>query len=876
MDSRRGLIEKGKGLEGEIEKNPKACALPTASGEEDGPATATPSSPSPSQPRRRRAGGGAPPPPLQQHQNPYRPHAGAWASPTLLVRPQDHHHHHPHQHQQHSGPSNVERLERIDRAVAQARRDLLAAGESVSSWKVSQAAVLALQVDSWSSLGFSMQQVPSLKSLMAVEGKINTFIHCFVETRKITSFDVTEVFEITSEEIVCYLGEFFIKRKSGKRKSRKPIEIGDLLSFIAKEKSVSGTEKLGVRIQNLGLHISFILEARRAEETSLRTSLKKLKQQANEQRPDDVCLPWEEDLIGKDLNLNYSSSDDEDGDNSLNEDKKRDDDCNRDEKSGQNMLMNASESSQIIETKNLTYVDWLKRDMEGRDIILTNRANFTKKGKKRKVAKLVLETSAMRSFMKTWKEVCRACSIFEVVDKMLNMYRSEKKRGVIRNFIPEYPLVGLLNVAVTCIKCGMLEDEYDAIGKQMLNGLILSTPLPVSKDTQESVESATDKAQHSAEHTKSVTVEDIAREIGAYYQLDHEKRSNNTSVLEIRVNLLRKLVDCDSWLAKQFFVHEFESLGYGEFFSFLTEHISLMPTGLKQFLNGDIYEKSHFEAMLALDDDYAVELETIGKGTDVSQKIGKLESVSSQDAIEVLLKAPMLSFQNSTGTFNGSLVASRYFLQCLGYIPSEFRSFAADVLLSGMQSVIKHVPSTILSECKLMEERVMLHEVGLCLGVVEWVDDYHVFCSSTDDEMCKPCEAPSFKADTSKSSTGSLSAIYNPQKSSPAEVSLVSKGQSNICNEIFHSSDSPEVCIDKSLAQNEPVEYGDAYSIVESIRREEFGLDPSLSSTESNLLKKQHARLGRALHCLSQELYSQDSHFLLELVQNADDNTPKL
>ncbi|XP_056175766.1 protein NO VEIN-like isoform X2 [Syzygium oleosum] len=636
----------------------------------------------------------------------------------------------------------------------------------------------------------------------------------------------------------------------------------------------------------------------------------------------------------------------------------------------------------------------------------------------------------------------------------------------------------------------MLEDEYDAIGKQMLNGLILSTPLPVSKDTQESVESATDKAQHSAEHTKSVTVEDIAREIGAYYQLDHEKTSNNTSVLEIRVNLLRKLVDCDSWLAKQFFVREFESLGYGEFFSFLTEHISLMPTGLKQFLHGDIYEKSHFQvcmlqhqlmvlisqalnslwdgevvtkemistlllkqfpnlsfkmevrsvedflnivgelrgvamskcvlfsqtlmgahgqAMLALDDDYAVELETIGKGTDVSQKIGKLESVSSQDAIEVLLKAPMLSdlsrwshwdikfaprlgplvgwllnevnrtdflclvtkdgnviridssasvdsflqsvllsspfqtavqllslfsilggqkhvplsllkyharrafevilkdhlehkevtdswkfqmqekaagmlkpldevcasrsLKNSTGTFNGSLVASRYFLQCLGYIPSEFRSFAADVLLSGMQSVIKHVPSTILSECKLMEERVMLHEVGLCLGVVEWVDDYNAFCSSTDDEMCKPCEAPSFKADTSKSSTGSLSAIYNPQKSSPAEVSLVSKGQSNICNEICHSSDSPEVCIDKSLARNEPVEYEDAYSIVESIRREEFGLDPSLSSTESNLLKKQHARLGRALQCLSQELYSQDSHFLLELVQNADDNT---
>ncbi|KAF8016189.1 hypothetical protein BT93_H1641 [Corymbia citriodora subsp. variegata] len=807
-------------------------------------------------------------------------------------------------------------------------------------------------------------------------------------------------------------------------------------------------------------------------------------------------MQWEEDFNGKELNLVSSSSDDEDGDNIFNDDKKHDDDCNREEKSGQSMLSNASESSQIIETKDLTYVEWLERDMEERNIILTNRANYTKKGKKKKGAKLVLETSAMRSFMKTWKEACQAWSLPMVMEKMLNMsVPNQKRRHKMGTMLPAYPLVGLLNVAVTCIKCGMLEDLYDAIGKQMADGITLLTPLPGSKDTHSTLETATDNAWHTAEHAKSVTVEDIAREIGAYYQLDHEKTSNNKSVLEMRVNLLRKLVHCDSWLAKQFSVHEFESLGYGEFFNFLTEHISLMPTGLKQFLNGDMYEKSHFEvcmlqhqlmvlisqalnslwdsevvtkqmiltlllkqfpnlsfkmevgsvedflnivgeyrgiatskcvlfsqtlmgfhgqSMLALDDDYVVELETIGRGTDVSQKMGKLESVSSQDAIEVLLRAPMLSdlsrwshwdvkfapdlgplvgwllnevnrtdllclvtkdgnviridssasldsflqsalqsspfqtavqllslfsilggqkhvplsllkcharrafevilndhlehkevtdswnlqmqekaagtsklfnkvyasrsFQNSTGTCSAVLIASRYFLECLSYIPSEFRTFVADVLLSGMQSVIKHVPSTILSECKLTEERIMLHEVGLYLGVVEWIDDYHVFCSSTDGEMCKPCEAPMFKADTSKSSTDSLSALYNPQKSSSAEedkivLSLVSKGQSIINNEICHSSDNPEVCIHKSLAQNETVEYKDAYSIIESIRREEFGLDSSLSSTESCLLKKQHARLGRALHCLSQELYSQDSHFLLELVQNADDNT---
>lgn len=50
----------------------------------------------------------------------------------------------------------------------------------------------------------------------------------------------------------------------------------------------------------------------------------------------------------------------------------------------------------------------------------------------------------------------------------------------------------------------MLEDEYDAIGKEMLNGINLPTPLPISKDTQSSLESETDKGQHSAEHTKSI------------------------------------------------------------------------------------------------------------------------------------------------------------------------------------------------------------------------------------------------------------------------------------------------------------------------------------------------------------------------------------
>ncbi|KAI3440419.1 uncharacterized protein J3R85_003482 [Psidium guajava] len=220
----------------------------------------------PIRPRPRRhvggRGGRGSPRPLQQHQNPCIPHAEASTpapspAPAFLMRPQDHHHHHrPNLHQHHLA-SNIHRLERIDRAVAKARLDLLAAGESVSSWKVSEAAVFALQVDSWSSLGFSMQQVPSLGSLMAVEGKINAFIHCFVETRRITSLYDLERAICKNEGIERFeeleLGPFL---RYPLRRGR--FDIGELLSFIAEEKSVSGVEKLGVRIRNLGCVLSFL------------------------------------------------------------------------------------------------------------------------------------------------------------------------------------------------------------------------------------------------------------------------------------------------------------------------------------------------------------------------------------------------------------------------------------------------------------------------------------------------------------------------------------------------------------------------------------------------------------------------------------------
>ena len=61
-------------------------------------------------------------------------------------------------------------------------------------------------------------------------------------------------------------------------------------------------------------------------------------------------------------------------------------------------------------------------------------------------------------------------------------------------------------------------------------------------------------------------------------------------------------------------------------------------------------------------------------------------------------------------------------------------------------------------------------------------------------------------------------------------------------------------------------------NIVLSIRQNEFGYGLDLQPEQEEIARKQREREGRGLQRLSQELYSKDTHFVLELIQNADDN----
>ncbi|KAM1270400.1 hypothetical protein ACFX13_032311 [Malus domestica] len=267
------------------------------------------------------------------------------------------------------------------------------------------------------------------------------------------------------------------------------------------------------------------------------------------------------------------------------------------------------------------------------------------------------------------------------------------------------------------------------------------------------------------------------------------------------------------------------------------------------------------------------------------------EPLSRQEIVGEVAAGKLCSkLHSDLGKMNSATsVISRFVLECLGYLPAEFRDFAADILLSGIQSVVKHAPSAILGECIKPEQRLMLHEVGLSLGIVEWITDYYEFCSKdATDEFCSKDATDLFiSADSLMNSvsygTGSSSMIVQDvsDEFSASEQSMGASGRSDEqtsgctgCLKIdsAEASDARNgYCSTQGSAELNKHE--DAAQVIESIRRDEFGLDSTLQGVESIMLKKQHARLGRALHCLSQELYSRDSHFLLELVQNADDNT---
>src|SRR4051794_24453067 len=64
--------------------------------------------------------------------------------------------------------------------------------------------------------------------------------------------------------------------------------------------------------------------------------------------------------------------------------------------------------------------------------------------------------------------------------------------------------------------------------------------------------------------------------------------------------------------------------------------------------------------------------------------------------------------------------------------------------------------------------------------------------------------------------------------------------------------------------------------VIERIRRKEYLYGVEMSAEAAEGAENMRVNLNNALKTLSEDLYSKDTHFVLELVQNADDNEYKV
>lgn len=953
------------------------------------------------------------------------------------------------------------------------------------------------------------------------------------------------VLKITCEEIIHHLFTFMESHRC------KDINLENFLDFIAKQKAVSGREYLGVRIQNLWLHMTFIGEAKKIDNLTVKKcfsilkkrSVAKLKKKgisSDQKRKLDERFSAisqrfnsfssvHEDFRGNHTIFVSSSSDDDDNDDYEREDKKDGKGVDNESKSP---LQNGSSSDRVsscpypsaneeimrlglkVDIDNppsasgsLSYNDEnvsfsRKRQKSGnysakpekilKKTKVTQFPEIENSADKNKLSNqgdpdLSIAHDSVSNFIATWKEACKELPAAEVVERMLQFYNvSARCRKRLMQMFASYPCIGLLNVAVMSIKRGMWDSIYDAFHDIDQKGINPAVSKIYSKyesiDVEASKQDAIVICKDGSEHTCNVAAEDIVSKLVTYFEIENDVLLHEKSALVKKCAFLRKLGNCEGWLAEQFSVKEFGSLGYGDFFIFMEKYATMLPDELYKLLMGEVFSSSPLEVSMLqcqllvflsqalsnmkenetlskqklsellmrqfpvvsfkiqeygsmnylLDnvleqessttstsllfssalvgtrysENFSAQNEEKWSGTEVrtgiSQQAGILGHVTSKDAMDVLLKAPMLSdliswshwdliFAPSLGPFvewllnevntkellclvtkegkviridNSATVdsllevslqgssfhtavkllslfslfggsrhvplallkshlcrafevflknsednmntndtqnflmsvqhvidedavssknlsqiskavslVSRFILDCLDFLPSEFRTFAADVLLSGLQSIIKNAPRAILCVCK-QTERVMLHELGLSLGIMEWIDDYHVFHSSTVSDVPMPSCKSRLNSRSDESQVERLNTGVSERKVVTVGMDSLNEEYNQGYQGVYKakvSSDGSSSGFRGHLSKDSGDK--DASLVIESIRRDEFGLDPSLSNMESSMLKKQHARLGRALHCLSQELYSQDSHFLLELVQNADDNT---
>lgn len=200
-----------------------------------------------------------------------------------------------------------------------------------------------------------------------------------------------------------------------------------------------------------------------------------------------------------------------------------------------------------------------------------------------------------------------------------------------------------------------------------------------------------------------------------------------------------------------------------------------------------------------------------------------------------------------------------------------------------------YAEQSLLKAAVVSSHRLVLYRLGFQLGITLWQDAWRRSISPLPGPQPTPIPDPaafvSALADATQTAPP-LSSLHPALEQLLASVnSPLPNGSSQL--QFDSSNDAPSLMqTDATAADTEAAPEAasgaaasgsqgeqQCMAIVEAIRQEEFGIGIELDAASSSLRHRQNERIGRALQRLSQELYSKDTHFVLELVQNADDNS---
>ncbi|OQR87692.1 phosphoserine aminotransferase [Achlya hypogyna] len=179
----------------------------------------------------------------------------------------------------------------------------------------------------------------------------------------------------------------------------------------------------------------------------------------------------------------------------------------------------------------------------------------------------------------------------------------------------------------------------------------------------------------------------------------------------------------------------------------------------------------------------------------------------------------------------------------------------APSLLKVLATVVHRMPEELWRACRTDADQMRLALLGTLANVPLWQVHHQQFLATG---RLPPLAAPSVAAVVTP-----VALPMTPTMPKDAVASTDTTSTASVTAPAFDATDAADAPTVDGTACRE---------LIARIRRENFGIGLAVTPETHMFLQRQHQRLERALKRLSEELYAASTHFVLELLQNADDN----